>query len=199
MVYLDNKNKSFYPIDSKNVLNRLRSAFSKFSDVEIRDLRVSSYFIEVDLSIYSLSPPLGDENQISTDLLPLFDSVSSVFYWDYLTEPKSFVKKETALDNAIFLFNIERFWKSHEVLEGIWKESSGVEKRVLNGLILIDAAFVHYQKNELGIFISILKRSLEKLQESKGLFYNVNLDEIKNSLLDIISNDRLGTFKIVVH
>ena len=76
--------------------------------------------------------------------------------------------KDNIIDHAIFLFNIERFWKSHEVLEGIWKESTGVEKRILNGIILIDAAFVHYQKNEIDIFVSILKRSLEKLHESCG-------------------------------
>lgn len=199
MVYLDNKNKKFYSIDSRDILKRLRSVFAKFSNIEIRDVRISSYFVEVDLSIFDLLNSIKQPNQLSNEILAAFLFVAPVFYWDYLADPKSFVEKEIVLNNAIFLFNIERFWKSHELLEGIWKESSGEQKRILNGLILIDAAFVHYQKNELGIFISILKRSLEKLQESKGLFYNVNLDEIKNSLLDIISNDRLGTFKIVVH
>ena len=39
-----------------------------------------------------------------------------------------------------------------KVLEEIWKESTGAEKRILNGIILIDAAFVHYQKNEIAYF-----------------------------------------------
>ena len=67
------------------------------------------------------------------------------------------------IDHAIFLFNIERFWKSHEVLEGIWKESLGIEKRILNGIILIDAAFVHYQKNEIRYFYFHIKAFIRKI------------------------------------
>ena len=84
-------------------------------------------------------------------------------------------------------------------LEGIWKESLGMEKRILNGIILIDAAFVHFQKNEPDIFISILKRSLEKLQESTGMFYNLNLDEIKNNVNNIINEKYYNTFKILTY
>ena len=123
---------------------------------------------------------------ISKSIFSRFTSFSSVLYCDYLFVSNHCLTKENVLDNAIFLFNTERFWKSHEVLEGIWKESLGIEKRVLNGLILINAAFVHFKKMKLDIFISILKRSLEKLQESHGKFYNINLDEIKNSLNKLI-------------
>ena len=79
-------------------------------------------------------------------------------------------------------------------MEEIWKESTGIEKRILNGIILIDAAFVHYQKNEIDIFVSILKRSLEKLQESVGMFYSLNLDEIKSNLNKIIRRKLLSYF-----
>ncbi|MGN6346487.1 MAG: DUF309 domain-containing protein [Candidatus Nitrosocosmicus sp.] len=199
MVYLDNKNKKFHSIDSRDVLKRLRSVFAKFSNVEIRDVRISSYFVEVDLSIFDLLNSIKEPNQLSNEILAAFLFVAPVFYWDYLTDPKSFVEKEIVLNNAIFLFNIERFWKSHEILEGIWKESSGEQKRILNGLILIDAAFVHYQKNELGIFVSIVERSLQKLRESSGMFYNLNLDEIKNNLYNIIFNKNFDTFKIVIY
>lgn len=199
MVYLDNKNKKFYSIDSKDVLKCLRSVFAKFSNIEIRDVRISSYFVEVDLSIFDLLNSVKQPNQLSNEILAAFLFVAPVFYWDYLTDPKSFVEKEIVLNNAIFLFNIERFWKSHEILEGIWKESSGEQKRILNGLILIDAAFVHYQKNEIGIFVSIVERSLQKLRESSGMFYNLNLDEIKNNLYNIIFNKNFDTFKIVIY
>ena len=51
----------------------------------------------------------------------------------------------------------------HEVLEGLWKISTGGEKDLLNGIILVAAAMVHFQKNEIGIGISILKRAMVKL------------------------------------
>ena len=89
--------------------------------------------------------------------------------------------------------NPMKFWKK------FGKSPSGVEKRILNGIILIDAAFVHYQKNEIDIFISILKRSLEKLQESVGMFYSLNLDEIKSNLNKIIKENYYHTFKILTY
>jgi hypothetical protein len=197
LVYLDNKHKKLYPKDCKEVLNLLRSAFSKYSDIEIRDVRISSYFFEVDISIFDPFN-IENQNQLPDDILSVFTFMRPVLYWDHLIENKSYIQKESVLDNAIFLFNIERFWKSHEVLEGLWKESLGDEKKILNGLILIDAAFVHYQKNEIAVFVSIIKRSLEKFKDAKGMYYYLNLDEIKKNLLEIVSYNRLGTFKIFV-
>jgi uncharacterized protein len=199
MIYLHNK-KRFSIENYKDVLTHLRSIFSDFSNLEIRDVRISSYFVEVDLSLYEFDNLIPTNAHLIPDsVLSRFNSVSSVLNYDYLVETKHSLTKENVLDNAIFLFNIERFWKSHEVLESIWKESLGIEKRVLNGLILIDAAFVHYQKNEIGIFISILKRSLEKLKESHGKFYNINLDEIKNSVNKLFDNHYYNTFKIMTY
>jgi predicted metal-dependent hydrolase len=109
------------------------------------------------------------------------------------------LNKEDVINHAIFLFNMERFWRSHEVLEGIWKESIGSEKRILNGIILINAAFVHYQKNEFDVFISILKRSAEKLREGLGIFYNLDLDEIKENLDNVIKKNHPGVFKISLY
>ena len=134
------------------------------------------------------------QNAISSRLT----SVGSILYCDDLSESEHCLTKENVMDHAIFLFNTERFWKSHEVLEGIWKESSGTEKRILNGIILINAAFVHYQKNELDIFISILKRSLEKLSERLGKFYSLDLNQIKEEITKIINDKNYcHTFKIL--
>jgi uncharacterized protein len=200
MLYLYNKNKRFSKENCKDVLIQLRSIFSDFSNIEIRDVRISSYFVEIDLSLYETGSLNSlNAHQIPESVLSRFNTFSSVLNYDYLVEAKHYLTKENILDNAVFLFNIERFWKSHEVLEGIWKESTGVEKRVLNGLILVDAAFVHLQKNEIRVFISILKRSLEKLHESQGKFYNINLDEIKNSLNKLIESHNYNTFKIKIY
>ena len=65
---------------------------------------------------------------------------------------------------------MERYWKSHEVLESIWKDSKGQTKNLLNGLILVDAAYVHFQKGENTIFFSILNRSLEKFKDYSRIF-----------------------------
>ena len=181
LIYLDNKRKSFIPEDYKYLIKHIRSLMEDFSMIEVREVRISSYFIEIDLSANDFEQDLF-QNAISSRLA----SVGFVLYCDDLSVSEHFLTKKNVLDHAVFLFNIERFWKSHEVLEGLWKESSGAEKRILNGIILINAAFVHYQKNELDIFISILKRSLEKLSESFGKFYSLDLNQIKDEVTKII-------------
>lgn len=194
MIYLNNKNREYFPENSGYVLTYIRSILSEFSNIEVRDVRISSYFIEIDLSLYNF-----DQESIPNTIVSRLNSVGALFLCDYLSEPKHSLSTQKVIDHAIFLFNMERFWKSHEVLEGIWKESLGMEKRILNGIILIDAAFVHFQKNEPDIFISILKRSLKKLQESAGMFYNLNLDEIKNNVNNIINEKYYNTFKILTY
>ena len=195
MIYLNNKNRKYSPENHKYVLMHVRSLLKDFSDVLVRDVRISSYFIEMDVSIYNTK-----EIFVSPKITEKLHSVGSLLLCDDLSEPKFCFNKDCIVDHAIYLFNLERFWKSHEVLEGLWKESTGSEKRILNGLILIDAAFVHYQKNEFDVFISILKRSMEKLRGNLGMFYNLNLNEIKENLNNIIEKkNHPYTFKISVY
>ena len=196
MIYLDNRYKKYLPENCKKVLAHVRSILSDIINIEIRDVRISSYFIEIDLSLYNF-----EQNLVPNTIISRLNLLGTLLYCDNLSEPelKPNLTKDNIIDHAILLFNIERFWKSHEVLEEIWKGSKGVEKRILNGIILIDAAFVHYQKNEIDIFVSILKRSLEKLQESVGMFYSLNLDQIKSNLNKIIGENYYYTFKILTY
>lgn len=195
LIYLDNKKKSFIPEDYKYLITHIRSLLQDFSMIEVREVRISSYFIEIDSSAYNFEQELF-KNAISSRL----STVGSVLYCDDLSISEHCSAKKNVIDHAIFLFNIERFWKSHEVLEGIWKESTGTEKKILNGLILINAAFVHYQKNELDIFISILRRSLEKLSESLGKFYSLDLNQVKEEITKIIvGKNYYHNFKIFLY
>lgn len=194
MIYLNNKNKKYSPENYKYVLMHFRSLLKDFSNVLIRDVRISSYFVEMDVSIYNT------KEIFVSKITEKLNSVGSLLLCDDLSEPKFCLTKDCIVNHAIYLFNLERFWKSHEVLEGIWKESTGSEKRILNGIILIDAAFVHYQKNEFDVFISILKRSIEKLRGNLGMFYNLNLNEINENLNNVIEKkNHPYTFKISVY
>jgi hypothetical protein len=195
LIYLDNKKKSYIPGDYRYLIKHIRSLMEDFSMIEVREVRISSYFIEIDLSVYDFEQGLF-QNAVSSRLT----SVGPILYCDDLSASEHCLTKKDAMDHAVFLFNIERFWKSHEVLEGLWKDSSGTEKRILNGIILINAAFVHYQKNELNIFISILKRSSEKLSESSGKFYSLDLNQIKEEVTKIIINKNYcHNFKIFLY
>jgi hypothetical protein len=68
---------------------------------------------------------------------------------------------------------------AHEALESVWKDACREEKDLLNGIILIAAAFVHDEKDESSICIAILSRAMKKLSRAKGLYFGVDLDETK--------------------
>ena len=97
---------------------------------------------------------------------------------------------------GVSYFNEQRFWECHEVLEGVWKNIDGEEKKLVNGLILVAAALVHYQKDEDDICISIFNRALEKLQNSSGMYNGINIDRTKSLVLEMIKTRKISTFEI---
>jgi predicted metal-dependent hydrolase len=51
------------------------------------------------------------------------------------------------LDEFIRLFNEERFFEAHEVLEELWLVSNGEQKTFYQGLIQCAVALAHWKKN----------------------------------------------------
>src|SRR5207245_3041840 len=95
--------------------------------------------------------------------------------------------KQEALREAIDLFNQERFWEAHEVLEEIWHTATSVERDIIQGLILTAAALVHYQKNEKAVCVSILGKAIEKLgtlDHFKSLDIRQLREDIEQTLKD---------------
>ena len=184
MVYL--YNQQFLPSDAILILKKARELTSSI-EIIIRDCRISTNFIELDISI--------PKNTQIDNVLILLKKISSIK--EVIEVKERLLNKTEAIDNAIFLFNQEKYWWSHEALEMVWKESKGEEKQLLNGLILICAAFVHNQKNEYNICLSILERSLRKLVTvKKSFYYGINIDGIKTRITKILQDKEIVYFKI---
>ena len=47
------------------------------------------------------------------------------------------MEKHEAIMKARDLFNDEKYWEAHEVLESVWKDAHHEEKDLQNGIILI--------------------------------------------------------------
>ena len=184
MLYLNNK--QFFPSDANSILKKTRE-LTRSLDIIIRDCRISTKFIELDVSI---------SKKYNVDkVLNLLKTISSIK--ELIEVKERHYTKNEAINNAIVLFNDEKYWWSHEALEMIWKESHGEEKQLLNGLILICAAFVHYQKDEYKVCLSILERSMIKfLRVKKSIYYEINIDEIKKRITKILQSKEIVQFKI---
>src|SRR5438132_14271530 len=78
----------------------------------------------------------------------LTESSFSIVSVRLLDTPPKAVDKAEALEEGIQLFNEERFWESYAALEQAWHIAKGVERDVMQSIMLEAAAFVHYQKGE---------------------------------------------------
>jgi uncharacterized protein len=184
MVYLNNA--QFTPADADLILKKSRELTNSL-DIIIRDCRIASDFIELDLSL--------EKKENIDKVLDLLKNISLTK--EIMEVKERHLNKSEAITSAIELFNDEKYWWSHEALEMVWKEAGGHEKRLLNGLILICAAFVHFQKNENNICFSILERSMAKfLNVETSNYYGINIDKIKILIRQILENKKILMLKI---
>ena len=154
-------------------------------NIIIRDCRISKKYVELDISIPK------------TFLETLTQKLSTIGPLDHAKHViEETLEKDNAISQGISYFNDERFWECHEVLEGVWKKINGEEKLLVNGLILVAAGLVHYQKGEDDICISIFNRALKKLQNSSGMYYQMDINRIKSLVLEMIQTKQISTFEI---
>ena len=106
-------------------------------------------------------------------------------------------KREDALfAEARGLFNAERYWECHEVLEGIWRGKQGEEKRLLQGIILICAAFVHHQKGEEQVALGVLKRSVKQLDYAARTYGGFDVAELGRKVGKVLESQKFANFKV---
>src|SRR5213594_4510376 len=152
LVRLDN-NQAYAPKDVRLLEAKIRELLG--SADKIGNLRVSTTAIELDL--FAAPSDLGRTKSL------LEGKISKVVTLRSLESRISTRAEDEALREGIDLFNQERFWEAHEVLEEIWHPATGADRDTIQGLILTAAALVHYQKNEKSVCISILGRAMTKL------------------------------------
>ena len=183
MLHLTNNSK-FSRKNAKIILRDSRDLSYGMNRI-LRDCRVSRKYIELDTSI--------PESHLD-ELIKKLSSIGKLDHAKHVIEET--FEKEEAVSLGISYFNEERFWECHEVLEGVWKTIDGDEKKLVNGLILVAAGLVHYQKDEDDTCISIFKRALEKLQNSKGTYHKIDIDRIKKLVTEMINSNEIFSFVI---
>jgi uncharacterized protein len=100
------------------------------------------------------------------------------------------------LSKAKALFNAERYWECHEALEGLWRQKQGDEKRLLQGIILVCAAYVHHQKGEDGVALGVLTRG-EKLIDYPHQWYGgFDVSKLRSDVRSILEARRLTGFRV---
>lgn len=187
LVRLSNERK-YVPAD-RHRLTSLAYEAVRLLGGDIGNLRISSSAVELDLLIDSKAnldkavQALGNE----------IGSLLTIRELDVETAP---MESAEAVKLGLALFNEERYWESHEALEAAWRRSSGSDKEILQGIILLAAALVHLQKSEQDITLSVMNRAYEKLEKYDTEHFGINLSPLKEKVMGMISSGRPAFFKI---
>jgi uncharacterized protein len=113
-----------------------------------------------------------------------------------LNEAPPHKSDDAIFSEAIDFFNRERYWESHETLEGLWRAKTGDEKRYLQGLILVCAAFVHHQKGEEPVAMSVLKRASRQLDYPTPEYRGLKVKGLARKVDGILSSGEFSVFRL---
>ena len=136
-----------------------------------------------------------DEQELDDRQRRLTQNLFKIVSVKHLDTPPKAVSKEEALAEGVRLFNEERFWECHEVLEQAWHVSKGIERDAIQSIILTAAAFVHHQKGEEEICLSIMKRARAKMALAKT-YETVDLEGLEKNIDEILASARIRLFKL---
>jgi len=177
------QNNGYLPINSRDLVRQARKLCSDIG-VSVRVARVASKFVEFDVSV---------EKEKFDAVVEKLRPIGKLDNVRHVVEEE--IEKEDGIKDGIFYFNNERFWEAHEAWEGAWKKCYGKEKEVIQGIILVAAAFAHSQKNENGIALGIFGRALEKIGDFSGMYYNIDIDKIRRKITEMRQTKELTIFQ----
>jgi len=178
----------YEPKDARGLASSCYKALREYG-ADVGNLRVSRTAIELDLLLPS-------PNNLQAATAALERKVGPLLTVRELDTINPQTDESRAIREGIEFFNEERYWESHEALEAAWRKAKGPEKEILQGIILIAAAFVHLQKNENDVALGVMKRAHEKLAPHHALHFGVDIDDLKETVSAMLSRTQLEFFRI---
>ena len=83
---------------------------------------------------------------------------------------------------GIRLFNAREFYDAHEVWEDVWRESHGMEKKFLQGLIQAAVALHHHSTGNVVGACSLVERARRNLAGCPEEFAGIRVGELLAAL-----------------
>ncbi len=188
LIRLANKTQ-LTPKNIDQIAQRANSVLRQYH-ANVGNIRVSELAIEMDL----FPPNVRDAAALAHRLEEEFSEILTLRQLDLPVPPPTSSQEVMALARS--LFNDERFWETHEEVEALWKTKHGQEKEMLQGFILVAVAFVHLQKDEAEIFISVLKRALKKLEVPINKYEGLDIELLRDRVRSILKTGAPAIFKV---
>ncbi|MBI3306615.1 MAG: DUF309 domain-containing protein [Candidatus Omnitrophica bacterium] len=90
------------------------------------------------------------------------------------------------------LFNEEKFFEAHEVLELLWRKTSDQNRDFYHGLIQIAAAFVHIQKSTPQGAHELFQKASVYLQKYPAVYENFPLQKLMQETKKFLNQTKSG-------
>jgi uncharacterized protein len=90
--------------------------------------------------------------------------------------------EESGFSRAIEQFNGGRYFECHDTLEALWVESSGEEKRFLQGMIQVSVGFYHYVNGNPSGALSQWGKGADKLSGFAPVHAGLDLGRLLESV-----------------
>lgn len=110
------------------------------------------------------------------------------------------------LKEGTSFFNHHLFYESHEAWEQIWLHNKSSDRIFYQGLILLAAAFCHFQKRRLPEALKALKKAHQKLSNSALTPHYLEWHQLEGDILSWIKylkkstapdNDKWPAFPVI--
>jgi uncharacterized protein len=174
-------------VQKEDLLQAVKTIARTFG-VDPRNPKWTSYgALELDI----FSPTRADFDLFITAVEPLAEFE---FAKDLSTVP-AYKLEDELFAEARELFNTERYWECHEVLESVWRTKQGDDKRLLQGIILVCAGFVHHQKGEAKVALGVFRRSVPLL-DYQGDYGGFKVSRLRKNVEKLIQTGRVANFKL---
>lgn len=97
-------------------------------------------------------------------------------------EPTLSAEERAALALGLAQFNERLFFECHDTLEEVWAGLRGAPRAFFQGLIQASVAFYHLGNGNRAGAVSLLRRSLGRLERYPGRYLGVELDPLRAAL-----------------
>jgi len=185
LIRLVNENM-FAGKDAHSLASKIRELLG--SREAIGNLRVSTRAIEFDL--------FAEDKAVLEEKLKLLEKqISKRATVKLLDKVPSLMGKSEVLREGVNLFNEERYWESHELLEQAWQPARGVERDTVHGMILVAAALVHHQKDRDKVSLGMLERGLAKL-DNQEVYEGIDIGSFRADVRSLLEKGKPSVLSI---
>jgi predicted metal-dependent hydrolase len=86
---------------------------------------------------------------------------------------------EDALAAAVSLWNQERFFESHELLEDVWQAAPDDDRLFWQGVIQVAVGCCHHQRGNVRGAVALLGKAADKLRGYPDVYYGVDVEQLR--------------------